>query len=105
MAKDPSDNAGPVRTGYVLHLYIAGATSRSRRAITNIKEICDEHLKGKYYLEVIDIYQNPENIAEDNVIAAPTLIKKNPLPVRRFIGDLSDTGKLMDGLAIKKKTA
>jgi circadian clock protein KaiB len=105
MAKNPLNKDESEKTGYLLQLYIAGATARSRRAITNIKEICDEHLKGKYYLEVIDIYQNPENIAEDNVIAAPTLIKKNPLPVRRFIGDLSDTGKLMDGLAIKKNAA
>jgi circadian clock protein KaiB len=105
MAKDPFDNAGSVGTGYVLHLYIAGATSRSRRAITNIKEICEEHLEGRYHLEVTDIYQNPETLAKDNVVAAPTLIKKQPLPVRRFIGDLSDRDKIAKGLALKKKFA
>jgi circadian clock protein KaiB len=105
MATNPLNKNESEKTGYLLQLYIAGATARSRRAITNIKEICEEHLKGRYQLEVTDIYQNAENLLEDNVVAAPTLIKRNPLPVRRFIGDLSDTGKLMDGLAIKKKTA
>jgi circadian clock protein KaiB len=105
MAKNPSNGGESVKSGYVLHLYIAGATSRSRRAITSIKEICEQHLKGRYDLQITDIYQKPENITADNVIAAPTLIKKRPLPLRRLIGDLSDKEKVMDGLALTRKIA
>ena len=69
----------------------------------NIKQICNEHLKGRYDLQVTDIFQSPEQMSKDNIIAAPTLIKKNPLPLRRFIGDLSDTKKVISGLAIKQR--
>jgi circadian clock protein KaiB len=103
MAKNPLNKDASENSGYLLQLYIAGATPRSRQAITNIKEICEEHLRGRYHLEVTDIYQNPETLANDNVVAAPTLIKKHPLPVRRFIGDLSDRDKVTNGLALKKK--
>jgi circadian clock protein KaiB len=85
---------------YVLYLYISGATPRSRRAIANIKAICDEHLKGRYHLQVVDIFQNPEQTAEHDIVAAPTLVKQMPLPIRRFVGDLSDTNKVVSGLAI-----
>jgi circadian clock protein KaiB len=85
---------------YVLYLYISGATTRSRRAVANIKAICDEHLKGRYHLRVVDIFQNPKETADHDIVAAPTLIKQSPLPVRRFVGDLSDTGKVISGLAI-----
>lgn len=88
------------RAMYDLSLYISGPTPRSRRAITNIKAICEEHLPGRYNLQVIDIFQNPEETAEHNIIAAPTLIKEAPLPVRRFIGDLSDIEKVTKGLAL-----
>ena len=77
---------------YVLRLYVTGMTPRSLRAITNIKKICEEHLKGRYDLEVIDIYQRPTLAEGEQIIAAPTLIKKLPLPLRRFIGDMTCTG-------------
>jgi circadian clock protein KaiB len=89
---------------YVLYLYIAGATVRSRRAVANIKAICDEHLKGRYHLQVIDIFQNPEQTADHDIIAAPTLVKQMPLPIRRFVGDLSDANKVISGLAISPVT-
>jgi circadian clock protein KaiB len=85
---------------YVFYLYISGATPRSQRALTNIKAICDEHLKGRYHLQVVDIFQNPGQTADHDIIAAPTLVKETPLPVRRFVGDLSDTDKVVSGLAI-----
>jgi circadian clock protein KaiB len=91
------------KSEYVLHLYVCGATGRSQRALMNIKQICNEHLKGRYDLQVTDIFQSPEQMSKDNIIAAPTLIKKNPLPLRRFIGDLSDTKKVISGLAIKQR--
>jgi circadian clock protein KaiB len=87
----------------VLRLYIAGSSDRSTRAIQNAKEICDEHLAGRYDLEVIDIYQQPTLAKDDQILAVPTLIKKLPLPLRRFIGDLSDRDVVLVGLDVKKK--
>jgi len=90
---------------YVLRLYVTGTTPKSVRAIKNIRKICDEHLKGAYDLEVIDIYQQPVLAKGEQIIAVPTLLKKLPLPLRRFIGDMSDTEKLLLGLdfGVKKK--
>lgn len=89
---------------YFLRLYIAGTSAKSTRAIDNIKKICDEHLKGRCELEVIDIYQQP-NLAEgEQIIAAPTLVKKLPPPLRKFIGDLADTERILFGLDLKTKT-
>ena len=88
---------------YVLRLYIAGLTPRSQRAITNIKKICEEHLNGRYDLEVIDVYQKPVLAKGEQIIAAPTLIKKLPLPLRRFIGDLSDSDQILLGLDLRPK--
>ena len=91
------DGAGDDRK-YVLRLYVTGATPRSARAIDNIKRICEEHLQGRYELEVIDIYQHPELAEGAQLIAAPTLIKQLPEPLRRFVGDLSDAEKVLAGL-------
>jgi len=86
---------------YRLRLYVAGMTQRSARAVANIKEICEEHLKGRYALEVIDIYQQPVLAKGDQIIAVPTLIKRLPLPLRRLIGDLSDRERVLIGLDLK----
>lgn len=88
---------------YVLCLYVTGATSRSRRAILNINAICGEHLEGKYNLEIVDILQKPALAREAQIVAAPTLIKLLPLPLRRIIGDLSDTEKVLAGLDLKRE--
>ena len=88
---------------YVLRLYIAGATPRSIRAVANIREICHRSLNDRYELEVIDIYQQPALAKREQVIAAPTLVKKLPLPLRRFIGDLSDTERILVGLELQPK--
>lgn len=88
---------------YVLRLYVTGMTPRSLRAITNIKRICEDHLKGRYDLEVIDIYQRPTLAEGEQIIAAPTLIKKLPLPLRRFIGDMTNTEKILLGLDLMPK--
>ena len=85
---------------YVLRLYVTGVTPASTRAIGNIKCICEEHLKGRYELEVIDIFQQPTLAKGDQIIAAPTLIKALPLPLRRFIGDLSNTEGVLLGLDV-----
>jgi circadian clock protein KaiB len=88
---------------YVLRLYIAGVTPKSTRALMNVKKICEEHLKGRYELEVIDIYQQPILAKGEQIIAAPTLLKKLPLPLRKFIGDMSDTKKILVGLDLRPK--
>ena len=91
----------PDPTHYVLRLYVAGTTPRSTRAIVNIKKICEEHLQGRYDLQVIDIYQQPVLAAGEQIIAVPTLIKKLPPPLRRIIGDLSDLERVLIGLDLK----
>jgi len=88
---------------YVLRLYVTGTTPRSVSAIRNIRKICDEHLKGAYDLEVIDIYQQPVLAKGEQIIAAPTLLKKLPLPLRRFIGDMSNTEQILLGLDFRPK--
>ena len=83
---------------YVLRLYVAGMTSRAGRAIQNVRAVCDEHLDGRFDLEVVDIYQQPALAKGEQIIAAPTLIKQLPLPLRRIIGDMSDRDRLLVGL-------
>ncbi|MCX6255900.1 MAG: circadian clock KaiB family protein [Bacteroidia bacterium] len=87
---------------YILRLYITGTTSRSILAITNLKKICEEYLEGRYELEVIDLYQKPYLAKDEQIIAAPTLIKKLPLPFRRIIGDMSNKEKVLMGLDLIK---
>ena len=86
---------------YLLRLYVAGSTPRSLRAIARIKTICEEYLFGQYVLEVIDLYQTPDHAKGDQIIAVPTLIKELPSPLRRVIGDMSSTERLLIGLDIK----
>jgi len=83
---------------YVLRLFVAGSTPRSLRAIANIRIICEQYLQGRYELEVIDIYQRPESAESEQIVAAPTLIKKLPLPLRQLIGDLNDIERVLAGL-------
>jgi circadian clock protein KaiB len=92
-----------VNEKYILKLYVTGATPNSVHSIQNIKKICEEYLENRYELEVIDIFQQPVLSRGEQIIAAPTLIKKLPLPLRKLIGDLSDTDRVLMGLNIKKK--
>ena len=88
---------------YVLRLYVAGATARSRQAVLRVHQLCETELNGQYDLKVIDIYQQP-NLARDNqIVATPTLVKEFPRPVRRFIGSLLNTTGLFDGLDLITK--
>jgi circadian clock protein KaiB len=93
---DPSASAAV--SPYVLRLYVTGKTPNSLRAIASVREICERHLTGRYHLQVIDIYQQPALAEADQIIAAPTLVKKSPEPVRRVIGDLSDRDRVLAGL-------
>jgi circadian clock protein KaiB len=91
------------RAKYILRLYVCGSSMRSMRALSNLKKICEEHLPDDYDLEVIDIYKNPTAAREEQIIAAPTLVKKLPTPLRKFVGDLSNTQKVLVGLDIYKR--
>jgi circadian clock protein KaiB len=89
---------------YVLRLYVAGLTPRSRTAIENITNICEEYLQGRYDLEVIDVFKRPVLAREEQIIATPTLVKRLPIPLRRFIGDLSSKEKVLVGLDLRDKS-
>jgi circadian clock protein KaiB len=90
------------RKMYSLRLYITGQTPRSAASIRNLREVCGEFLEGRFELQVIDLYQQPELAKEAQVVAAPTLIKKLPLPLRRLVGDLSNRNEVLLGLDIKE---
>ena len=84
-----------------MRLFVTGMSPRSQEAITNVRELCEKYLKGRYALEVIDIHQHPLSASVNQIIASPTLIKKLPLPLRRFVGDMSKTAKLLMGLDLR----
>jgi circadian clock protein KaiB len=90
------------RKMYSLRLYITGQTPRSAASIRNLREVCDEFLEGRFELQVIDLYQRPELAREAQVVAAPTLIKRLPLPLRRLVGDLSNKNEVLLGLDLKE---
>ncbi|MCW3115824.1 MAG: KaiB protein [Segetibacter sp.] len=90
-------NRGPE---YVLRLFVTGASSNSVRAISNLKQICEKHIKGNYLLEIIDVYQQKALAETEQIIALPLLIKTLPLPERRLIGDMSDEQKVLRGLGL-----
>ena len=91
------------RARYILRLYVTGSSLRSLRAVYNLKRICEEYLSDEYDLEVIDIYKDPGAAREEQIIAAPTLVKKLPMPIRKFVGDMSNTQKILVGLDLYKR--
>ncbi|MGF1555302.1 circadian clock KaiB family protein [Paucihalobacter sp.] len=91
----------PREEKHVLRLYIAGKSSRSMLAISNLKKICKDYLKNNYELEIIDLFQFPDLAQVEQIIAAPTLIKESPFPLKRIIGDMSNTDKVLLGLNLK----
>ena len=103
--EDPAPEADPDRdpTHYHLRLYVAGQTTKSLAAMSNLKRFCEEHLAGRYDIEVIDLMKNPQLAAGDQILAIPTLVRRLPSPLKRIIGDLSSTEKVMVGLDIRPK--
>ncbi len=109
--KSPGDSATEFERGlrkigkerYVLRLYVTGMTTKSKLAVQNIKKICDDHLEGRCDLEVIDVYRQPVLAKGDQIIATFTLIKKLPVPLRKFIGDMSEAEKILLGLDLRPK--
>jgi circadian clock protein KaiB len=86
---------------YRLRLYVAGQTPKSLQAFANLKKICEEHLKGRYSIEIIDLIENPQLAKGDQILAIPTLVRKLPQPLRKIIGDLSNTERVLVGLDLK----
>lgn len=88
---------------YVIKLYVTGRTPRSQLAITNLRRICDTELKGRYELEVIDVLERPQLAEDEKILATPTVVKELPVPIRRIIGDLSDTERVLLGLDLRAR--
>ncbi len=88
---------------YRLRLYVAGQTAKSLAAVANLKRVCEDHLAGRYDIEVIDLLQSPQLAAGDQILAIPTLVRRLPAPLKRIIGDLSNTEKVLVGLDIRPK--
>lgn len=95
--------SAPAEEQYILRLYLSGLTPRSTEALATIRAVCEEHLKGRCRLEVIDLYQYPERAATDEILATPTLIKELPAPLRRLVGDLSNLDRVLVGLNLQKR--
>jgi circadian clock protein KaiB len=90
----------PAPEAYVLRLFVAGTTTRSQSAITNVRQICDEYLEGRFDLEVIDVYTHPAATRDFQIVATPTLVKIAPEPLRRIVGDLSNRERVLHGLSL-----
>ncbi len=103
-AGGPRINAKPAVDKWELRLYVAGQTPKSLAAFANLKKICEEHLKGKYHIEVVDLLQNPQLARGDQILAIPTLVRKLPPPIKKIIGDFSNTLRVLVGLDIRPRT-
>ena len=103
MPETAPKTSNPNRQHYVLKLFISGANRRSQRAIENLNQICEEYLQGQYDMEVVDLYRFPDSAPEAGILAAPTLIKEMPTPMRRLIGDLSQKDQVLLLLNLKRK--
>lgn len=101
--RDPADHDDDEPGTYQLRLYVAGQTTKSMTAMANLKRFCEEHLAGRYDIEVIDLMHNPQLAAGDQILAIPTLVRRLPAPLKRIIGDLSNTEKVLVGLDIRPK--
>jgi circadian clock protein KaiB len=99
----PGKNAKPRKVIWELRLYVAGHTPRSITAFNNLKKICEEHMPGKYHIEVIDLVKNPQLARGDQILAIPTLVRKLPTPLKKIIGDLSNTLRVLVGLDLRPK--
>jgi circadian clock protein KaiB len=99
------ERASRKKEHFVLRLFISGTTPQSQRALAHLRRICETFLPGRYKLEVIDIYQDPERARKEHIIAVPTLIKVEPNPLKRLVGDLSDEARVLKGLGIIARRA
>ena len=93
----------PEAKAYVLRLYVAGKTPKSVLAFTNLKQICEDHLQGRYEIEIIDLLENPQLASGDQILAVPTLVRRLPEPIKKIIGDLSNTERVLVGLDLRER--
>ncbi|MGA3113361.1 MAG: circadian clock protein KaiB [Syntrophobacteraceae bacterium] len=101
--EEKSPNRAESERQYELRLYVAGQTPRSMEAFSNLKKICEEHLKGRYSIEVVDLLENPRLAKGDQILAVPTLVRRLPEPIRKIIGTLSDTERVLIGLDLRPR--
>ncbi len=101
MSAGPGKISGGAGESWILRLYVAGQTKKSLLALSNLKKICEEHLSGRYTIEVIDLSKNPQLAQGHQIIAVPTLVRELPPPIRKIIGDLSDEDRVLVGLDVK----
>jgi len=102
-----SGDGSPAVSGetWELRLYVTGRSPKSVRAIENLERACEQHLEGHYQIEVVDLLENPQLAADDQILAVPTLVRKVPPPIRKIVGDLSDTDRLLTGLQLRPRKA
>lgn len=105
MKKSGSDAGQSAGAKWELKLYVAGQTAKSLQAFANLKQICEEHLAGEYSIEVVDLLKNPQLAAGDQILALPTLVRRLPEPVRKIIGDMSNTERVLVGLDLRPRVA
>ena len=103
MTKSERAGSKPPAAKWELKLYVAGQTPKSLQAFANLKRICEEHLAGEYHIEVVDLLKNPQLAKGDQILALPTLVRKLPEPVRKIIGDLSNTERVLVGLDLRPR--
>jgi circadian clock protein KaiB len=97
-----ASSAHPVET-WELRLYVTGRSPKSVRAIENLQLVCEQHLPGQYHIEIVDLLENPRLAADDQILAVPTLVRKLPPPIRKIVGDLSDTDRVLVGLQLRPR--
>ena len=101
LSEDRNAASPPDPTAYRLRLYVAGQTPKSILALSNLKQICEDHLQGRYEIEIIDLLENPQLAAGDQILALPTLVRRLPEPIKKIIGDLSNTERVLVGLDLQ----
>jgi circadian clock protein KaiB len=99
----PANDWSGAETGeqWDLCVYVTGTSPKSQRAIANLRQACEEHLAGRYQIEIVDVLKNPRRAAADQILAAPTVVRRFPAPIRKLVGDLSDNDRLLIGLELK----
>ena len=103
LSDNPPTTSAAAGSAYSLRLYVAGQTPKSVLALKNLKQICDEHLQGRYDIEIIDLVQNPQLARGDQILAVPTLVRRLPEPIKKIIGDLSNTERVLVGLDLRMR--
>lgn len=104
MAHQRTDENGADAQAWQLRLYVTGRSPKCLAAIENLRRACEVHLAGRYEIEVVDLLENPRRAADDQIVAVPTLVRKVPGPIRKIVGDLSDTDRLLAGLQLRRRS-